>query len=425
MPAAITPPLSFAPLRDTRVFSPWHLGSGSARLTLAHRIVQAPCTRMRGDKVERGVYVPVDRHVTYYQQRASAGGLQITEALDICLDASAYPGVPGVFTDAQLAGWKKVTDAVHAKGGFMVAQLWHTGRASSAGLRGGKQPVSSSAKPMPGSYLDGTDCAANPPRPLTVDEIHALTAEWAAAAKRAVDVAGFDAVEIHGANGYLLEQFLHDNINTADRTDAYGGASIATRCRFVLEVVEAVAAAVGAGRTGIRLSPYNYFQGTRDSDPNAHWAYLCEQLAGLSPDSRPAYVHMIEPRFDEELDEQKKMASLAASTTGQPVHALTPFREVLQKGGIAFLAAGGFDRDNMVPKIEAGLADAVVLGRHFIANPDLVARLRNGWPLNAYDRATFYGASPPEKGYTDYPVYAVDAVKTAGAEEAEGEAVAA
>ncbi|CAK7268184.1 hypothetical protein SEPCBS119000_002933 [Sporothrix epigloea] len=407
MPAAITPPQAFAPLRDTKVFSPWKLG----RLSLAHRIVQAPCTRMRAEKADRGVYVPVERYVTYYQQRASAGGVQISEATDICLDASAYPGTPGVFTDAQLAGWKKVTDAVHSKGGFMIAQLWHTGRASSAGLRGGLQPVSSTSKPMPGSYLDGTDCAENPPRPLTVDEIHDLTNEWAAAAKRAVEVAGFDGVEIHGANGYLLEQFLHDNIN--DRTDAYGG-SVENRCRFVLEVVSAVAAAIGADRTGIRLSPYNYFQGTKDSNPNAHWAYLCEQLAALPEASRPAFVHMVEPRFDEILDEQKKMAALA-EYTDKPVNSLTPFREILKKGNVAFLAAGGFNRDNIVPKLDADLADGVVLGRLFISNPDLVARLSNGWPLSAYDRSTFYGASPPEKGYTDYPTY--DAAKSAATEE--------
>lgn len=287
MPAAITPPLSFAPLRDSKVFSAWQLG----RLQLAHRIVQAPCTRMRADKVARGVFVPVDRHVTYYQQRASAGGLQITEAIDICLDASAYPGVAGVFTEDQLAGWKKVTDAVHDKGGFIVAQLWHTGRATSPGLLGGNgaQAISSTTKPMAGTYLDGLACATNPPRAMTVNEIHALTTEWAAAAKRAVEVAGFDGVEIHGANGYLLEQFLHDNIN--DRTDAYGG-SVENRCRFAIEVVEAVAAAIGADRTGIRLSPYNYFQGTKDSNPNEHWAYLCERLASQSEAHRPAFVHM-------------------------------------------------------------------------------------------------------------------------------------
>ncbi|KAL1892617.1 hypothetical protein Sste5346_006902 [Sporothrix stenoceras] len=411
MPAAITPPLTFAPLRDTKVFTAWQLG----RLPLAHRIVQAPCTRMRAEKVERGVFVPVDRHVTYYQQRASAGGLQITEALDICLDASAYPGVPGVFTDAQLAGWKKVTDAVHAKGGFMVAQLWHTGRATGPGMLSGNgvRAMSSTEKPMKGTYLDGMDCATNPPRAMTVDEIHCLTKEWAAAAKRAVEVAGFDAVEIHGANGYLLEQFLHDNIN--DRTDAYGG-SVENRCRFALEVVEAVADAIGAERTGVRLSPYNYFQDTKDSNPNEHWAYLCERLATLPEAHRPVYVHMVEPRFDEILDEQKKMAALA-EYTAQPVNSLTPFRNILAKGGIQFLAAGGFNRDNMLPKLDTGLADAVVMGRFFIANPDLVARLRNGWPLNAYDRATFYGASPPEKGYTDYPAYAVDAVKVVGGTE--------
>lgn len=205
MPAAITPPLTFVPLRDTKLFSPWQVG----RLQLAHRIVQAPLTRMRGDKVARGVYVPVDRHITYYAQRATAGGLQITEALDICLDASAYPGVPGVFSDEQLAGWKRVTDAVHAKGGFIVAQLWHTGRASGPGMRGGKPPISSSNKPMSGTYLDGTACADGPPVPMTVDDIHEMTAEWAAAAKRAVEVAGFDAVEIHGEL-FLLFFFFSD-----------------------------------------------------------------------------------------------------------------------------------------------------------------------------------------------------------------------
>jgi len=208
MPAAITPPLSFVPLRDTKLFSPLQLG----RLSLSHRIVQAPCTRMRGQEISRGVYVPMDRHVTYYEQRASAGGLQLTEATDICLNASAYPGVPGVFTDTQLAGWRRVTDAVHAKGGFIVVQLWHTGRASGPGMRGGLQPISSTAKPMSGTSLDGADCAANPPRPMTVGEIHELTAEWAAAAKRAVDVAGFDGVEIHGQTDSSIPPIVYFHI---------------------------------------------------------------------------------------------------------------------------------------------------------------------------------------------------------------------
>lgn len=288
---------------------------------------------MRNELLSRATYVPGERVVKYYSDRATAGGLQISEATDICLDASAYPGCPGVFAPEQLQGWRKVTDAVHAKGGFIISQLWHTGRATSSGMRGGKKTVSSSDLPMSGSYLDGTPCADDPPRPLTVDEIHGLTAEWAAAAKRAVDEAGFDGVEIHGANGYLLDQFLHDNVNK--RTDAYGG-SIENRAKFVLEVIAAVCEAVGPERVGIRLSPYNYFQvcpppppplntynpsmmvsrehmlfqnitirpscpyflltktiqDTRDSNPNKHWAYLCEKIAGLPESQRPAYVHM-------------------------------------------------------------------------------------------------------------------------------------
>ncbi|KAI0595983.1 hypothetical protein F4775DRAFT_566885 [Biscogniauxia sp. FL1348] len=402
MPAASTAaPTAFAALKDTPLFSSFKLG----KLNLQHRVVQAPTTRMRCDFESRGVYVPGARVVKYYSDRASAGGLQITEATDLCLDASAYPGVPGVFTDSQLEGWRKVTDAVHAKGGYVFCQLWHTGRASSGAMRRGKQPISSTHKPMKGKYLDGTDCAENPPRPMTVDEIHELTAEWAAASKRAVDSAGFDGVEIHGANGYLLEQFLHDNINT--RSDEYGG-SVENRCRFLLEVVTAVSNAIGQERVGLRLSPYNFFQDTKDSDPNRHWAYLCERLANLPTTERPVYVHMVEPRFDEVLDEEQKMAALAAYTAPAKTqkNSLVPFRDILKPGGIHFLACGNYKRDNAAPKLESGEADLIVLGRLFIANPDLVERLRDGWPLNQYDRDTFYGADPPEKGYNDYALYA-------------------
>jgi 2,4-dienoyl-CoA reductase-like NADH-dependent reductase (Old Yellow Enzyme family) len=259
---------------------------------------------MRAEKESRGVHVPVERAVEYYSQRATKGGLQLSEATDICLNASAYPGVPGIFTPSQIAGWKKVTDAVHSKGGYIFCQLWHTGRASGPNMLGGQTPLSSSSAPMSGTYLDGQDCAENPPRPMTVEEIQNTTAEFAAAAKRAID-AGFDGVEIHskynksenkllgltftGANGYLLDQFLHDNVNT--RSDEYGG-SVEKRCRFILEVIKAVCDSVGPSRTGIRLSPFNYFQDTRDSDPNAHWSYLCQQIASLSESQRPCYVHM-------------------------------------------------------------------------------------------------------------------------------------
>ena len=200
-----------------------------------------------------------------------------------------------------------------------------------------------------------------------------------------------------GANGYLLDQFLHDNVNT--RTDEYGG-SIENRSRIILEVLKAVTSAIGADRVGIRLSPYNYFQDTRDSNPNANWLYLCTQIAGLPEELRPAYVHMIEPRFDEVMDEASKIDSLASDKPSLDV-----FRPTLKKGGISLLAAGNFSAENAGAKLATGGADAVVFGRYFISNPDLPRRLKEGLPLAPYDRTTFYGAEPAGKGYTDYPFY--------------------
>lgn len=204
-------------------------------------------------------------------------------------------------------------------------------------------------------------------------------------------------LELIAANGYLLDQFLHDNVN--NRTDDYGG-SVEKRSRIVLEVIEAVSKAIGAERVGIRLSPYNYFQDTRDSNPNAHWLTICEQIASLPSEIRPAYVHMIEPRFDEELDEAAKMSSLPVEKPS-----LNVFRPALKQGGIAFLAAGNFNSENAAVKLTDDEADAIAFGRLFIANPDLPRRLKEGLPLNPYDRSTFYGANPPEKGYTDYAFY--------------------
>lgn len=217
-----------------------------------------------------------------------------------------------------------------------------------------------------------------------------------------------------------MDQFLHDNVNK--RTDQYGG-SIENRSRFPLEVIKATCESIGSDRVGIRLSPYNYFQDTRDSDPNSHWAYICEQIAALPQAQRPSYVHSVEPRFDEQLDENAKLDALSSYKTGNGVEAeatrkvaasLVPFRQILQKGGVQFFSAGGFNRDNTVPKLDAGDADAIVMGRWFIANPDLPRRLAEGLPLNEYDRTTFYGASPPEKGYTDYPLFSGRAETTNG-----------
>ncbi|CAI7639494.1 unnamed protein product [Penicillium pancosmium] len=374
------------------LFQPLRLGA----LSLSHRVVQAPCTRMRSTKESEGVFVPNDLNVEYYSQRASAGGFMLTEATPISRYAAGYPGVPGIFTKSQIAGWKKVTDAVHAKGAYIYCQLWHVGRATVPSFIDGKQAVSSSDIPISGNGLDGTEYAALPPRPITIDEIQELIKEYAAAAKRAIE-AGFDGVEVHGANGYLLDQFLHDNVNK--RTDDYGG-SIENRSRIVLEVLKSVAGAIGADRTGIRLSPYNYFQDTKDSNPNAHWLALCSLIASLPNESRPSYVHMVEPRFDEVLDEEAKIGSLANDKPSLDV-----FRPALKKGGIAFLAAGNFNAENAGPKLVTDGADAVVFGRWFIANPDLPRRLKEGLPLNPYDRTTFYGADPAEKGYTDYAFY--------------------
>lgn len=192
MPTAVSPP-PFPPLRDTILFKPWKLG----QISLEHRIVQAPLTRMRATKTVEGINVPSDWMVEYYQQRASKGGLQLTEATDISRWSSGYPNVPGLFVDAQIEGWKRVTDAVHAKGGFIFCQLWHTGRASPKGLLGGRQPISSGDRPISGKALDGTEYSDAPPRPMTIEEIHATTKDFAEAAKNAI-TAGFDGVEIHG-----------------------------------------------------------------------------------------------------------------------------------------------------------------------------------------------------------------------------------
>jgi 2,4-dienoyl-CoA reductase-like NADH-dependent reductase (Old Yellow Enzyme family) len=364
---------------------------------------------MRGTKESDGIWVPGDLNVEYYSQRASKGGFQLTEACPISRQSCGYPGVPGIFTQSQIAGWKRVTDAIHAKGGFIFCQLWHVGRATVPSFLDGQPCVSASSIPIKGKALDGSDYESTPPKALGVEEIQELVQEFAAAAKRARE-AGFDGVEIHGANGYLLDQFLHDNVNV--RTDSYGG-SIENRCRFPLEVIKSVTDAVGADRVGIRLSPYNYFQDTKDSSPNEHWAYLCEQIATLSAANRLAYVHMVEPRFDEVLDETAKLLALqqpvvetssaARAKDGKP--SLVPFRRILQKGDIKFVAAGNFNAENAASKVESDEADAIIFGRYFISNPDLPLRLAEGLPLNPYDRNTFYGADPPEKGYVDYPFY--------------------
>lgn len=378
------------------LFEPFQLGSSK----LSHRIALSPCTRMRGEAVE-DFFVPGELMVEYYSQRATKGGLLITEACPISKTAAGYPGVAGIFNTKQIQGWKKVTDAVHEKGGVIYCQLWHVGRATLAQLIGGMQAISSTTTSLKGGSLAaGVNFEDSPPRVMLEQDFKDVASDFTQAAKNAIELAGFDGVEIHGANGYLLDQFLHDNVN--QRTDEYGG-TIENRCKFPLQVIESVVEAVGADKVGIRLSPYNYYQGTKDSNPNEHWSHLCHAIT--SQKSPISYVHMIEARFDEVLTEEDKLKSLEEQCLKKDTFSLNRFRDILKQKGIHFIAAGGFDKDLAAKKVLSDESDIVAFGRNFIANPDLVERFKEDLELNKYDRSTFYGADPPSKGYVDYKFY--------------------
>ncbi|KAL0083692.1 hypothetical protein J3Q64DRAFT_1748762 [Phycomyces blakesleeanus] len=357
------------------LFSPVKIGHHS----LKHRIVLAPLTRFRASSEG----VPTPDMATYYGQRATNGGLLITEATFISQLSGGFPNAPGIYTAAQIEGWKQVTKEVHSKGGVIFLQLWHLGRASSSSmLPNNERPVSASELAIPGKNRFGEPNEV--PRALTLPEIHATTQDYVKAAKNALE-AGFDGVEVHSANGYLLDQFINSSSNK--RTDIYGG-SIENRTRFTLEVVKAVSEAIGADRTGLRLSPWSEFQGMEDETPYETWGYIVKELqtrlSGLS------YLHIVEPRVKFFTDDR----STATET-------LDPFRSVW-KG--AFISAGGYtlDPEKATSHSEA-TGDLVAFGRAFIANPDLVERIRHQWKLTPYDRSTFY--TPGNKGYTDYKIY--------------------
>ncbi|MET3723562.1 alkene reductase [Sphingomonas trueperi] len=348
-------------------------------LTLGHRVVMAPLTRMRADPGDRPSALMRD----YYTQRASAGGLIVSEATPISRQGYGYAGAPGIYDDAQIEGWRAVTDAVHAKGGQIVLQLWHVGRQSHPDIQpDGAAPVAPSAIAAEGyGYATHGPVPFSMPRALERDEIPAIIAEFGAGAARA-RAAGFDGVEIHGANGYLPDQFLQDGTNR--RTDDYGGP-VENRARFLLKATQAAIDAFGADRVGVRLSPSGTYGSMFDSDPQATFGYVARKLDALSI----AYLHVVEPRI--------KGTELIAEAEPVAVRHLRPlFRGTL-------IAAGGFDGASAEALLAAGDADAVAFGRAFIANPDLPERLRLGLPLNAYDRATFYGGDA--RGYTDYPFH--------------------
>jgi len=360
-----------------KLFTPLQIGP----YTLSHRVVMAPLTRMRA---ESGA-IPSDLMAEYYAQRASEGGLIISEATIAAPNGNGYLGAPGLYDDKQIAGWKKVTDAVHAKGGLIFLQLYHAGRQSNSQLQpGGGQPVAPSAVEHGGvAYTESGWVPNTPPRALEIAEIGEIVDAFRSAAERGL-AAGFDGVELHGANGYLVDQFLQENSNK--RTDAYGG-SIENRTRFLLEVTDALVSVWGSDRVGVRLAPSGTWGDMGDSNPEALFTHAAREL-----DKRNlAYLHLIEPRVLGNEDD--------ASKDPNPVAA--PLIRQHYRGVI--VAAGGFDGAKAQGIVNAGVADAVAFGRHFVANPDLPERIRNGWALNAYDRPTFFGGT--EVGYTDYPFY--------------------
>lgn len=351
------------------LFDPISVGA----LNLPNRIVMAPLTRNRAADGN----VPTDLHATYYAQRASAG-LIISEASQISPMGQGYLRTPGIHSPEQVAGWRKVTDAVHAAGGRMVIQLWHVGRVSHVSLLPeGEVPVAPSAiRANTKTFIESGFADVSEPRALRLDEIPAIVEDYRRAARKAMD-AGFDGVEIHGANGYLIDQFLKDSSNRRD--DEYGG-SIENRTRFLYEVAQAVSGEIGGERTGLRLSPVSPANDAVDSDPQALFGRAVERLAPFGL----AYIHVIE-----------------GATQGPRDLKGFDFLALRKSFAGAWMANNGYDGAMAAAAIESGAADLVAFGRAFIANPDLPRRLREGAPLNEPNRDSFYGGGA--EGYTDYP----------------------
>ncbi|CAN8304860.1 unnamed protein product [Cochlearia groenlandica] len=349
---------------------PYKMGS----FNLSHRVVLAPLTRQRAYG-----YVTQPHAELYYTQRTTNGGFLISEACAVSETTKGYMDIPGIWTREQVEAWKPIVDAVHAKGGIFFCQIWHGGRVFNLDHPNGEAPVSSTDKPLTCKNLYGGEFA--PPKRLRTEEIRDIVNDFRVAARNAVE-AGFDGVEIHGADGYLIDQFLKDKVN--DRTDEYGG-SLENRCRFAVEVTEAVVKEIGPDRVGIRLSPYADYMDSGDSDPEALGLYLVEAINKY----RILYCHMVEPRM--KILEQEGILECKES--------LTPMRNAFQG---TFIVAGGYTREDGNKAVEEGRTDLVAYGRTFLANPDLPKRFEVNAPLNKYDRSTFY-SSDPVVGYTDYP----------------------
>lgn len=358
------------------MFTPIKLGS----IELKNRLVMAPLTRMRA--IDGDVPNPLAK--TYYAQRASAG-LIISEATQISPIGKGYPATPGIYSPEQTAAWKEIVSAVHAKGGKMVAQLWHVGRISHSSLHPEQGLPEAPSAIAPTGQTYGADWKLHDyetPKAMTAEDIARLLIDFELAAANA-KAAGFDGVEIHSANGYLLDQFLQDKTN--HRTDGYGG-SIENRMRLLGEVIESVAKVYPSDCIGVRLSPYGSFNDMADSDPIALFNAVIQKLNGY----HLSYVHMIEPRS-------------TSAGGNDKVNAEAPITSEIFRAAYQgkFISAGGYDQAMGEAVLEAGLADAVAYGRLYISNPDLAERFQQGAALNAYDRASFYGGA--EVGYTDYP----------------------
>ena len=353
------------------LFQPFQLGD----LTLRNRIVMAPLTRNRAT---HGTDAPNDLNVEYYRQRASAG-LIISEATQISQQGQGYIWTPGIYTPEQVEGWRHVTKAVHDEGGLIFLQLWHVGRISHTSLQpNGGAPVAPSAVPANAkTYIASGFVDVSPPRALQAEEIPGIVRTYLNAAENA-ERAGFDGVELHGANGYLLDQFLRDGANK--RTDAYGG-SIDNRTRLVIETVLTLCRVFPKERVGIRLSPTSHASDLQDSDPQPLFDYLARELSAL----KIGYMHVVE------------------GDTGGPRDNGVPFDfHALRKAFHgAYMANNGYDGATAEAAISSGQADLVAFGRPFIGNPDLPERLRQGAPLVQADHETWYGGGA--KGYTDYP----------------------
>ena len=353
----------------SKLFDPYKLGA----VTLTNRVVMAPLTRNRAIE---GL-VPNPLAVEYYGQRASAG-LLITEASQISQQGQGYQDTPGIYTKEQIAGWRKVTDHVHERGGHIYIQLWHVGRISHTSLQpNGGAPVAPSAIPAKGkTFVGGTFADVSAPRALELSEIPGIIDDFKRASANALE-AGFDGVEIHAANGYLLDQFAKDGANK--RTDAYGG-SIENRARLILEVSKAVAAEAGAARTGIRISPVTPANDISDSNPQPLFDHIVDGLNAL----KLVYLHVVE-----------------GATGGPRDNAPFDYDSLRKRFSGTYIANNGYNFKLANEVLDKNKADLIAFGKLFISNPDLVERLKLGAPLNEFDKSTFYGGGA--KGYTDYP----------------------